>query len=167
MHLVAIGYWPLGIAVLVMLIAAVLQFTRQNVPNVLTLTAILAGWVVGGLISADIGIPSAGGGLGASIAATVVALVISIPFYARLELGAGCVKAQMAFSAWIGCAVGFPSVMMLTVVCALVANIATYAIAWCCVVVPVSDEPAPFPAQVTHSLGALVGLAVCIALAVC
>jgi Flp pilus assembly protein protease CpaA len=106
--------WALWWACLLLLTAAVINARTLTVPNRLSLAAILAGWLCALGVSASIGIPSRGGGLVPSLAATAVGFFLLIPFYQRGWLGAGCVKMQMAFGAWMGCALGLPAAVLVT-----------------------------------------------------
>src|SRR5882672_809535 len=91
--------WPIWCACVLLLIAAVVYARSLIVPNRLSYPSILAGWLVAFAISASVEIPSAGGGIFPSLAATAVGFLLLIPFYKSGWLGAGCVKMQMAFGA--------------------------------------------------------------------
>jgi Flp pilus assembly protein protease CpaA len=127
------------------------------------LSAILAGWLVALAISASDEIPSHGGGLLPSLAATAVGFFLLVPFYRSAGLGAGCVKMQMAFGAWVGCAMDLPSAVLVTglatveggFVTLIGASIAFQRIRsqdW------VSAWTHLFPAQTTLSLGSVCGV---------
>ena len=159
MNLLAPEYWAVWVAAAIIVIASVLQLTKGKVPNIFTLTLILAGWVTAGLLTFGVSIPTVNGSLAGSFAATFIALGLSIPFYKR-GLGAGCIKAQMAFGAWVGCSLGMADGIQLTIVCTLAAEILTFSI--CSVWARYQeDEFAEFPAQLTHTLGTAIGICFC------
>src|SRR5262245_24035594 len=106
--------WPLLWACVLLLIAAVINARTLTVPNRLSLAAALAGWLWALATSALIGIPSRGGGIIPSLAASAAGLLLLIPFYKHGWLGGGCVKMQMAFGAWVGCAIGLPQALFVT-----------------------------------------------------
>lgn len=147
--------WPALVGLLVVLVATVLHSRTDRVPNALTLPAILVAWLFGAAISKHGGVEWAGGSLWGSLAGTALALVISLPSYRR-GLGAGTVKAQMAFGAWVGCGLPLlPTVCITSVATALGAAL-TYA---GCVVlrrlVEAPHEGLEFPAQSTYAIGTL------------
>jgi prepilin signal peptidase PulO-like enzyme (type II secretory pathway) len=107
MDLMAANAWPVWVAALLLGVAAVINARTLTVPNWLTLGGVLSGWVVGALASA--GALPLRGGLGPSLAATAIGFGVLIPWASRGALGVGCVKAQMAFGAWLGCAADFGS----------------------------------------------------------
>src|SRR5262245_43540911 len=94
---------PAAVGVAILSLAAVSQVVARRVPNVLTLPAILTGWVFALYLDASHRALRPEHAL-ASLSGTFLALLIMLPFYNARGLGAGCVKAQMAFGAWIGCA---------------------------------------------------------------
>ena len=102
MDLLAANAWPVWAAALLLGVAAAINARTLTVPNWLTLGGVLSGWVVGALASA--GALPLRGGLGPSLAATAIGFGVLIPWASRGALGVGCVKAQMAFGAWLGCA---------------------------------------------------------------
>jgi Flp pilus assembly protein protease CpaA len=165
MNLFAVELWALWCAFGLMLVAAVVNARTLRVPNLLSMPATVAGWLTALLMSCSLGIPSEGGGIVASFVATAVALVLLIPFYATGWLGAGCVKTQMAFGAWVGCALApIPAALLtglgtlaggaLSAVGALVYSRASQS--------REAEDPRShlFPAQVTLSLGSIVGAVV-------
>src|SRR5262245_59703825 len=97
-------YWPVAIGVGVLLIAAWLNGKSGRVPNLLTFGMIAAAWLAAWFVIGPQLAPSSGGSLGSSLASTFAALVVLLPAYAIGFVPAGCVKAQMAFGAWLGCA---------------------------------------------------------------
>jgi prepilin peptidase CpaA len=155
--------WALWWACLLLVMAAVINDRSLTVPNRLSLAAIVAGWLMATAISAHVAIPSRGGGVMPSLAATAVGFFLLVPFYQRGWLGAGCVKMQMAFGAWVGCAVDLPAALLVTGL-ATVAGALLTAIGASIVAVRLrSDSEAGawtylFPAQVTLSLGSVFGV---------
>jgi Flp pilus assembly protein protease CpaA len=147
-----------------MLIAAVINVRSLKVPNNLSLPATLAGWVVAGLVSAAVGIPSQGGGILPSLAAAGLGLFLLLPFYVARFLGAGCVKMQMAFGAWIGCALGLEPAAWLSGLATLAGGLLTLVVGIVAIMIArkrrqVDGNPVVrfglFPAQVTLSLGSI------------
>jgi hypothetical protein len=147
---------PAIVAMSVLVLAALTQYFLGRVLNALTLPAILAGWGFAGYVGFHN--PSSHA-LMASLVATGLALVLMLSFYRSGSLGAGCVKAQMAFAAWIGAAIPLLPAMVLVVG----VTVAGLAITYCMARVAVADVPCEsqyeheFPAQVTLSLTAIVG----------
>src|SRR5262245_59531303 len=125
MKLFTIDYWPAWVALGLLLGAAVINLRTMLVPNRLTLPAIVSGWLVAVLFISPGLLPSAGGGVAASIACAIVGGFLLLPFYFIGVLGAGCVKMQMALGAWIGCATGLTSALQLTLVATLAGIVLT------------------------------------------
>src|SRR5713101_5269881 len=98
----------------IMLMAAIINARTLKVPNRLSIPATLTGWLVAIAVSCSIGVPSNGGGIFASLVSTVLGFVLLIPFYSAGWLGAGCVKMQMAYGAWVGGALSLPSAAWIT-----------------------------------------------------
>lgn len=94
--------WPLGFICLAMIVAAVIDGWKLKVPNWLTFPLVFSGWALG--LAHDLGwFPGTGdGGIAASLACTAVGFVLLFPVYAIGGMGAGDVKMQMGFGAWIG-----------------------------------------------------------------
>ena len=96
-------HWPLCFICAAMIAAAVIDGWKLKVPNWLTLPLILSGWALG--LGHDLGWPppSTGlGGIGASLAGTMVGFALLYPIHMIGGMGAGDVKMQMGFGAWIG-----------------------------------------------------------------
>jgi Flp pilus assembly protein protease CpaA len=155
--------WPLWCASLLMLIAAAVNARSLLVPNLMTFPAILAGWLAALAIGASAEIPSRGGGLIPSLAASAVGFFLLVPFYASGWLGPGCVKMQMAFGAWVGCAVGLPAAVLVTALATVAGALLTASGATFMFLRLRSHEAVGacelFPAQVTLSLGSVCALA--------
>jgi Flp pilus assembly protein protease CpaA len=159
-----LSLWPLWCACALLLIAAIVNLRSLMAPNWLSLPAILAGWLVAFAISASVEIPSRGGGILPSVGATAVAFLLLVPFYQSCGLGAGCVKMQMAFGARVGCAVGLPAAVLVTVFATIAGALFTAIGALYAVLQLRSREGVGvcshlFPAQVTLSLGSVCGAA--------
>lgn len=98
------GMWPIVFICLAMILAAVIDGWKLKVPNWLTFPLILSGWLLGilhgvvGLNQLDDGV----GGFGASLACTALGFALLLPLYAIGGMGAGDVKMQMGFGAWVG-----------------------------------------------------------------
>jgi prepilin peptidase CpaA len=101
MHYI-LNHWPLWFICLAMVVAAVIDGWKLKVPNWLTFPLILSGWALG--LIHDFGwLEGTGtGGIGASLAGTALGFVLLFPVYSIGGMGAGDVKMQMGFGAWIG-----------------------------------------------------------------
>jgi prepilin peptidase CpaA len=101
MHYI-LNHWPLWFICLAMIVAAVIDGWKLKVPNWLTFPLILSGWALG--LCHDFGwLDGTGtGGIGASLAGTALGFVLLFPVYSIGGMGAGDVKMQMGFGAWIG-----------------------------------------------------------------
>ncbi len=165
MNLLSTTAWALWCACILMLIAAVYNARSLAVPNRLSLPAIVAGWLVALLVSAAVGIPSQSGGLPSSLVGTVIGFLLLAPFYVSGWLGAGCVKMQMAFGAWVGCALGFSAAARVTLFATLAGGLLTAISVLVTIAVQrwKAQEQASlrsrfFPAQVTLSVGSVCGV---------
>ena len=103
MRLFSVDFWALWWAFGLLVLAAVINARTLMVPNRLSLPAAVGGWSIAFLVSGLQGIPSQGGGILASLVGTGIGFALLLPFYATGYLGAGCVKMQAAFGAWVGC----------------------------------------------------------------
>src|SRR5262245_40586570 len=102
MHVI-LSNWPLAFICAAMIIAALIDGWKLKVPNWLTLPLVVSGWLLGlghnlGLLPESTGV----GGLGASLAGTVLGFILLYPVYAIGGMGGGDVKMQMGFGSWIG-----------------------------------------------------------------
>jgi prepilin peptidase CpaA len=96
-------HWPLWFICSAMIAAAVIDGWKLKVPNWLTFPLILSGWALG--FAHDFGwLPDSTGlgGFGASLAGTMVGFALLYPIHMIGGMGAGDVKMQMGFGAWIG-----------------------------------------------------------------
>src|SRR5947209_16644965 len=100
--------WPLAFVCLAMIVAAVIDGWKLKVPNWLTFPLVLSGWTLGLLHNFGVLTGSTGdGGIGASLVGTLLGFALLFPVYAIGGMGAGDVKMQMGFGAWIGAFYGF------------------------------------------------------------
>jgi prepilin peptidase CpaA len=101
MHFI-LNHWPLWFICVAMIVAAVIDGWKLKVPNWLTFPLVLTGWGLGLLHSCGWLEGTGEGGIGASLAATAIGFVLLFPVYAIGGMGAGDVKMQMGFGAWVG-----------------------------------------------------------------
>ena len=101
MHFI-VSNWPLGFVCLAMVVAAVIDGWKLKVPNWLTFPLVLSGWALGLAHSFGLLTSSGSGGIGASLAGTALGFALLFPVYAIGGMGAGDVKMQMGFGAWVG-----------------------------------------------------------------
>src|SRR6516162_9415718 len=98
-----VTHWPLAFICAAMIVAAVIDGWKLEVPNWLTFPLILSGWVLGTLHSCGLVPESTGvGGVGAALAGTFLGMALLYPVYAIGGMGAGDVKMQMGFGSWVG-----------------------------------------------------------------
>lgn len=117
------GLFAIGAATVVATAAAILQTRLQRVPNALTLGSLTLAWIAALAITLFGAGP---GGLTSSIAAALVGGLTLLPFYLVGSLGGGCVKAQMSFGAWIGCAMGLSAAVTTVLIATLVGRVLTF-----------------------------------------
>ncbi|MBI2826107.1 MAG: prepilin peptidase [Planctomycetia bacterium] len=154
---------PAAVGIGILSLAAVSQAVARRVPNVLTLPAIAAAWLFA--IHADRAGHAAwpGPAFQASFLGTVLALLIMLPIYRTGRLGAGCVKAQMAFAAWASSAMPLVPALAL-VASATIGGLAVTFAYLRLAVVDMSDDRRygyEFPAQVTMTVVAAIGVVAC------
>jgi prepilin peptidase CpaA len=97
-----LSHWPLWFLCVAMIAAAVIDGWKLKVPNVLTFPLILSGWALGILHDCGLAEATGTGGIGASLAGTALGFALLFPVYAIGGMGAGDVKMQMGFGAWVG-----------------------------------------------------------------
>jgi prepilin peptidase CpaA len=97
-----LGHWPLAFVCAAMIVAAVIDGWKLKVPNWLTLPLIAGGWSLGLLHTFGLAESAGAGGFGASLMGTALGFVLLFPVYSVGGMGAGDVKMQMGFGAWIG-----------------------------------------------------------------
>jgi prepilin peptidase CpaA len=109
MHFI-LSHWPLTFTCAAMIVAAVIDGWKLKVPNWLTFPLVLSGWGLGLAHSLGLLESTGSGGIGASLAATALGFLLLFPLYAVGGMGAGDVKMQMGFGAWIGSFYGMRAV---------------------------------------------------------
>ena len=107
-----LSHWPLSFICAAMIVAAVIDGWKLKVPNWLTYPLILSGWSLGILHSCGLLESAGSGGIGASMAATALGFLLLFPVYAIGGMGAGDVKMQMGFGAWVGAFYGMQATEM-------------------------------------------------------
>jgi prepilin peptidase CpaA len=96
-------HWPLAFVCAAMIVAAVIDGWKLKVPNWLTFPLIISGWLLGLLHNFDLFTDSTGtGGIGSSLICTFLGMALLYPVYVIGGMGAGDVKMQMGFGAWVG-----------------------------------------------------------------
>src|SRR5215470_16896954 len=109
MALFTLSNWPLLFVCAAMVVAAVIDGWKLKVPNWLTFPLVISGWAYG--LGHNLGWLTDGGqgGIGASLAGTMLGFALLLPVYAIGGMGAGDVKMQMGFGAWVGAYFGWGS----------------------------------------------------------
>src|SRR5262245_7202321 len=102
MALFSLANWPLVFVLSAMLLAAVIDGWKLKVPTWLTFPLILSGWLFGLCHNLGWLEGSGSGGIGAALAGTALGFALLLPVYAIGGMGAGDVKMQMGFGAWVG-----------------------------------------------------------------
>jgi prepilin peptidase CpaA len=102
MALFTLANWPLLFLSAAMIVAAVIDAWKFKVPNWLTFPLVLSGWGFGLIHNLGLLEGTGVGGIGASLAATALGFALLLPVYAIGGMGAGDVKMQMGFGAWVG-----------------------------------------------------------------
>lgn len=99
--LAALGeHWPVWIVTLFLILAAVIDGVKLKVPNWLTFSMIISGWIYSASMAAWTG-ESLWGGLGWSFLGMIVGLLLLLPAYAIGGMGAGDVKLMAGLGAWM------------------------------------------------------------------
>ena len=101
MVLFNLAYWPLMFVCAAMIVAAVIDGWKLKVPNWLTFPLIVSGWLFGLCHNFGWLEGTGDGGIGASLAGTALGFALLLPVYAIGGMGAGDVKMQMGFGAWV------------------------------------------------------------------
>jgi prepilin peptidase CpaA len=98
-----VSHWPLWFISAAMIAAAVIDGWKLKVPNKLTFPLILSGWALGLLHNFGLFTDWTGSGVvWDSLAGTALGFLLLLPVYAVGGMGAGDVKMQMGFGAWVG-----------------------------------------------------------------
>ncbi len=110
-----LDHWPVAFICVGMIAAAVIDWWKFKVPNLLTYPLIFSGWALG--IANNFGLDAGHGGFGAALAGTFLGFALLLPIYAIGGMGAGDVKMTMGFGSWIGAFYGFgdPNAMWIIV----------------------------------------------------
>src|SRR4051812_17407379 len=101
MHFI-LDHWPLWFVCLAMIVAAAIDGWKLKVPNWLTFPLVFTGWGLGLLHNGGLLEGTGAGGISASFACTALGFALLFPVYSIGGMGAGDVKMQMGFGAWIG-----------------------------------------------------------------
>jgi prepilin peptidase CpaA len=101
----SLSNWPVLLLCLALLVAAAIDFWKLKVPNWLTFPMIFTGWAYG-LVNGLVQDESTFLLLWASFVLTWFAMALLLPVYAIGGMGAGDVKMQMGFGAWVGAIFG-------------------------------------------------------------
>ena len=109
------NYGPLVVLCAGMVLAAVIDGWAFKVPNWLTLSLVLSGWLIGLLHSCGIPIDAGQGGIGAALLCTIVGFALLFPLLAIVGMGQGDVKMLMGFGAWVGAYYGGREALLILV----------------------------------------------------
>jgi len=109
------NYGPLVVLCAGMVLAAVIDGWAFKVPNWLTLSLVLSGWIIGGLHSLGVAIDAGQGGIGSALLCTAVGFGLLFPLLAIVGMGQGDVKMLMGFGSWIGAFFGGRDSLMILV----------------------------------------------------
>jgi len=96
------NYGPLVVVCFGMVLAAVIDGWAFKVPNWLTLSLVLSGWVLGLLHTAGVPLDAGQGGIGAALLCTAIGFALLFPLLAIVGMGQGDVKMLMGFGSWVG-----------------------------------------------------------------
>lgn len=96
------NYAPLVVLCFGMVLAAVIDGWAFKVPNWLTLSLVLSGWVLGLLHTCGVRVDSGSGEIGAALLCTAVGFFLLFPLLAIVGMGQGDVKMLMGFGSWVG-----------------------------------------------------------------
>ena len=162
--LLTVNSWPIWIACLLLAIGAHDYHKRNGrVPNALTFPGILLAFLAGLFLAAGWDFKT-GGDLGSCAGCAFIGFCMMLAAYVFGGLGAGSVKLQTAFGAWIGIALPWEKAWGLTVV-ATVSGIIAILIGSLAVVIKAKAQkrtiPLIFPAQIAISIGSILAVAVC------
>lgn len=103
------NYGPIIVLCASMVLAAVIDGWAFKVPNWLTLSIVLSGWILGLLHTCGVAIDSGEGGIGAALLGTLVGFALLFPLLAIVGMGQGDVKMLMGFGCWVGAFFGVRS----------------------------------------------------------
>jgi Flp pilus assembly protein protease CpaA len=163
MHAIPWAPIPAAVGLGILMLAAAFQALARRVPNVLTFSGIATGWMFAIFLDATHRSVLPGPMLQASLAGVFVAFLLMLPIYRTKKLGAGCVKAQMAFAAWVSCAIPLVPAITLIACSTFGGLIFTFGIVY----LSIADRPDASrrsyesPAQFTMSTVGIVGTLGC------
>ncbi len=113
------NYGPIVVLCASMVLAAVIDGWAFKVPNWLTLSLVLSGWLIGLLHTCGVTAigfsPEQNGGVGSALLCTVVGFALLFPLLAIVGMGQGDVKMLMGFGAWIGAFFGGREALLILV----------------------------------------------------
>jgi prepilin peptidase CpaA len=109
------NFGPLVVLCAGMVLAAVIDGWAFKVPNWLTLSLVVSGWLIGLLHSCGVAIDAGQGGIGSALLCTVVGFGLLFPLLAIVGMGQGDVKMLMGFGSWIGAFFGVRDGLMILV----------------------------------------------------
>lgn len=96
------NYGPVIVVSIGMVVAAIIDGWAFKVPNWLTLSLVLSGWIVGLLHTCGVAIDAGTGGVLSALLCTLIGFALLFPLLAIVGMGQGDVKMLMGFGAWVG-----------------------------------------------------------------
>ena len=109
------NYAPLVLLCVGMVLAAIIDGWAFKVPNWLTLSLVLSGWLIGLCHNLQLGIDAGVGGIGAAMICTIVGFFLLFPLLAIVGMGQGDVKMLMGFGSWVGAFFGVQSGLLILI----------------------------------------------------
>jgi prepilin peptidase CpaA len=109
------NYAPLLVVCFGMVLAAIIDGWAFKVPNWLTLSLVVSGWVLGGLHDFSVPVDTGIGGIGSALLCTAIGFFLLFPLLAIVGMGQGDVKMLMGFGAWIGAYFGGKEAVLILV----------------------------------------------------
>lgn len=109
------NFGPVVVLCGAMVLAAVIDGWAFKVPNWLTLSLVLSGWLMGLLHTCGVGIDAGVGGIGSAMLCTLVGFALLFPLLAIVGMGQGDVKMLMGFGSWIGAFFGGREALLILV----------------------------------------------------
>jgi len=110
--LLSLGYWPIWIGLSYQFAAGLIYWVTGKVPHALTISAVAVAWFTAVLGQVPGFLPATGGGIVSSVICTA-ACFAALKKIEQVGLGAGCMKSQTAFGAWMGCALPFDRALLM------------------------------------------------------
>ena len=108
--------WPIWGGCLLMTVASIIDARTNRIPNVLTIPCFLTALVVAILWGKSGLWPSLCGGIDSSLLTAGVTFAVLLVAWLYEFLGAGGMKIQTAFAAWLGCALPFQQALLSSLV---------------------------------------------------